>query len=199
MPRKHKKRKKTYTDQEIGDVADIKDVEMREGDEYSSDESSDEEILRVHENRKQRATRITKETVKQLKTEPKCRTICFRYFLFVVVLSVGVAMVVQLYTTYGEYVTDAIFPPRTSSAGLVCANGTITNDYMLKWHAFETAHNETRAGWAKLNATKPKDSLTIAWSNSDTPKLMPTRWKSKKQLEVFLGGDECASILVYSI
>lgn len=195
MPRKNKKRKKKYTDGEI----DAKDIEMEENDEYYSGESSEEEIIRIHENRKQRAKRVTKETVQQLKSEPKCRTICFRYFLFIIVLTVGVAMVVQLYSTYGDYVTDAIFPPRTSSAGVVCANGTLTNDYMMKFHEFKPADNET-GGWAKLNASKPTESVTLAWTNSDTPSLAPTRWKTQKELEVWLStAEECASILVYSI
>lgn len=196
MPRKHKKRKKKYTDEKI---VDPKDIEMQASDEYSDNESSEEEVIKIYENRKQRAKRITKESVQQLKSEPKCRTICFRYFLFVVVLTVGVAMIVQLYSTYGDYVTDAIFPPRTSSAGVVCANGTITNDYMMKYHEFKPADNET-GGWAALNATKPKESVTLAWVNSEVPKLAPTRWKSKKELQVWLStAEECASILVYSI
>ena len=192
MPRKHKKRKKHYTDEE---TVDAKDIEMREGDEYS-DESSEEEVIKIYENRKQRAKRVTKETVQQLKSEPKCRTICFRYFLFIIVLSVGVAMVVQLYSTYGDYVTDAIFPPRTSSAGLVCANGTITNDYMLKWYEFEEAENETGAGWATLNATKPKDYLSMAWAPTV---LVPTRWRNGNQLQVWIPRNECVSVLVYSV
>ena len=111
-------------------------------------------------------------------------------------LSVGVAMVVQLYSTYGDYVTDAIFPPRTSSAGLVCANGTITNDYMLKWYEFEEAENETGAGWATLNATKPKDYLSMAWAPTV---LVPTRWRNGNQLQVWIPRNECVSVLVYSV
>lgn len=195
MPKNKKRKKKRYTDEEI----DAKEIEMEENDEYSS---SEEEIVKVYENRKQRATRITKETVKDIKTNPKCRTVCFRYFLFVVVLSVGVAMVVQLYSTYGDYVTDAIFPPRTSSTGLVCANGTVENDYMLDWHGFTATENKTNTteGWIALNATKPRDFLSLAWTVSTPPTLVPTRWHGDKLLEVWVPKfNECVSVLVYSV
>jgi len=89
MPKTNKKNKrKRYSDEGTNDV------ELQDNDENSLSESSEEEVVKIHENRKQRATRLTKKTVKKIKNEPKCRAICFRYFLFVVVLSVGVAMVV---------------------------------------------------------------------------------------------------------
>ena len=196
MPKKkrHKSRQK-YTDEGGTDDDDIELTE--ENDEYSSEE----EIVRVYENRKQRAQRITKETINQIKKEPKCRTICFRYFLFVVVLTTGIAMIVQLYSTYGEYVTDAIFPPRTSSTGRICQNGSLTNDYMLKWHRFQYEYNES--GWATLNATKPKESLTFAWtetSYSGNPVLVSTKWLSNDQIQVHIPArNECVSLIVYSI
>lgn len=188
-------RKPSRTRQKYTDNASDDDVELtQENDEYSSDE----EIVRIHENRKQKAKRITKETIHQIKTKPHCRTICFRYFLLTVVLTVGVCMILQLYSTYGEYVTDAIFPPRTSSTGLVCQNGSVTNDYMIKWHAFEPLENNT--GWAVLNATKPSDSLSFAWTKAHIPQLMPVHWINKKQVKVLIPAkNECVSLIVYSI
>ena len=93
--------------------------------------------------------------------------------------------------------TDAIFPPRTSSTGLVCANATVTNDYMLKWFGYEAEIDG--GGWATLNATKPKESVSLAWSTSTTPTLVRTRWKSDAQLQVWIPGGECVSVIVYSV
>ena len=52
------------------------------------DEESEEEILRVHESRKQRAERLARETAERVKTQPKFRTMCCRYFLFVLVVGI---------------------------------------------------------------------------------------------------------------
>ena len=93
MPRTKKKYRdrRTYSDE--GD-----DVELQD---RQSDESSEEEITIIHENRKQRAKRAANTVARRVKEEPNCRSVLFRYCLFLVVLSLGVGMVVNLYGTYG--------------------------------------------------------------------------------------------------
>lgn len=175
MPKRSKSRRK-YRDSE---AYTDEDVEMQQ---QSESESSEEEITVIHENRKQRAKRIAKQTVRRVKEEPNCRSLLFRYCLFLVVLSMGVGMVINLYGTYGEYVTDAIFPPRTSSAAIVCSDKeqTMVNDYMVKYHHFEPVYVENTTsttelgGWAYLNATQPKENLLMAWESHYTPPTAKT-------------------------
>lgn len=222
MPRKSKSRRK-YRDSE---AYTDEDVEMQQ---QSQSESSEEEITIIHENRKQRAKRVARQTVKRVKEEPKCRSLLFRYCLFLVVLSMGVGMVVNLYGTYGEYVTDAIFPPRTSSAAIVCSDKkqTMVNDYMVKYHRFEpVVSNETstqEGGWAYMNATQPKENLLMAWESHYVPDSTvsdeeesdnllltfqpPARvdmvdivWDAKNVLRVWIPKqDTCVSFIVWSI
>ena len=219
MPKKSKSRRK-YRDTET--YAD-EDIEMED----PGSESSEEEIQIIHENRKQRARRIAKQTAKRVREEPKCRSVLFRYCLFLVVLSLGVGMVVNLYGTYGEYVTDAIFPPRTSSAAIVCADEkqTMVNDYMVKYDRFEpVASNETstqHGGWAYINATQPKENLLMAWESHYTPSgleaaeegdnllltfqpasvdMVDIVWETKNLLRVWIPKqDKCVSFIVWSI
>lgn len=199
-----RKKKKKYRDSEP------EDVEMEE---HQDSESSEEEITIIHENRKQRARRAARRAVERVKEEPKCRSVLFRYCLFLVVLSLGVGMVVNLYGTYGEYVTDAIFPPRVSSAAVVCAGEPllIKNDYMVQYHHF-AEDNSTGAGWAILNATQPKENLLMAWESSETtddseitesfltPHMVDARWTTKDSLKVWIPGpNNCVSFIVWSI
>lgn len=205
MPSKAKKKKK-YRDTE--DYED--DIELEE---HQDSESSEEEITIIHENRKQRARRVARKAVDRVKEEPKCRSVLFRYCLFLVVLSLGVGMVVNLYGTYGEYVTDAIFPPRVSSAALVCAGEplVVKNDYMVEYHRF-AEDNSTGAGWAILNATQPKENLIMAWESSETtdepsytnsfhtPHMVDARWMTEDSLQVWIPGpNKCVNFIVWSI
>ena len=92
-------KKKKYRDRDRqSEVYADEDIEMED----HQDSSSEEEITIIHENRKQRARRVARRTVQHIKEEPKCRSVLFRYCLFLVVLSLGVGMVVNLYGTYGE-------------------------------------------------------------------------------------------------
>jgi len=206
MPSKAAKKKKKYRDSEAYED----DIEM---DEHQDSESSEEEITIIHENRKQRARRVARRAVDRVKEEPKCRSVLFRYCLFLVVLSLGVGMVVNLYGTYGEYVTDAIFPPRVSSAALVCAGEplVVKNDYMVEYHHF-AEDNSTGAGWAILNATQPKENLLMAWESSETlddseitesfltPHMVDARWKTKDSLQVWIPGpNKCVNFIIWSI
>lgn len=218
MP-KHRQSKK-YRDGE----AYTDDTELRGcGEESDLDSSSEEEITVIHENRKQRAKRVARHVVERVKEEPKCRSVLFRYCLFLVVLSLGVGMVVNLYGTYGEYVTDAIFPPRTSSAGVLCPTEdsiVLSNDYMVTYHHFED-YNETEPatkftgeGWAVLNATKPKESLVMAWTTADptqdgsdvdeppTPlqQMVDIHWQAQNTFKVWMPAqNKCVAFIVWSI
>ena len=132
-------------------------------DEHGLDESSsEEEIMIIHESDKQRIkrkARAVKARVQEAVQKPSFRTICWRYFLFFVVVILGVAMIIQLYSYNGEFLTDQIFPPRVSSGGVACGNGTVTRDYMLGFDKYVKTDNATTEGWLHLNATQPGDSL----------------------------------------
>ena len=199
--------------------------------------SSEEEIVLVHESSRQRAKRRVKEVVQHAREQPRARTICWRWFLFLVVACLGIAMIIQvstfavrrpqtpctpltttfpvlpfvsqLYSSYGEFITDQIFPPRVSSAGRVCGNGTTSKNYMLAFHKYTTVDNATTAGWLHLNATRPQNSLQYAWSapsaigpqeSPQDPRLLAARWKDAECLLVWLPGKEtCASVVVVSV
>ena len=204
---KNKKHKKKSTRKRYAD-----DAETQELEEFES--SSDEEITIIHENRKQRVKRAAKAVAQRVKEEPNCRSVLFRYCLFLIVLSLGVGMVVNLYGTYGEYVTDSIFPPRTSSAARVCVGGdpVIKNDYMVSYDHFDKQNETTGAGgWAFLNATQPTENLLMAWESEwvlseknshskDSPHMVDIVWAAKNVLKVWIPNPEkCVSFIVWSV
>ena len=186
-------------------------------DEHGLDESSsEEEIMIIHESDKQRIkrkARAVKARVQEAVQKPSFRTICWRYFLFFVVVILGVAMIIQLYSSYGEFLTDQIFPPRVSSGGVACGNGTVTRDYMLGFDKYVKTDNATTEGWLHLNATQPGDSLEWAWRVAATPvgpqqhgkphaqvELLDVQWIDKETLQVWLPSEkECARVLVFSV
>ena len=182
-------------------------------DDDAGDSSSEEEIMIIHESDKQRIkrkARAARARVQEAVQKPSFRTLCWRYFLFFVVVILGVAMIIQLYSSYGEFLTDQIFPPRVSSGGVACGNGTVTRDYMLGFDKYVKADNSTTEGWLHLNATRPGDSLEWAWRVGDTPQgqkrqpasldLLDVHWKDKETLEVWLPSQkECARVLVFSV
>lgn len=192
MPKPSRSSKKKFRDRDaFKDNVEMNAEPPESG--YHSD-SSEEEITIIHENRKQKVRRVARETATRVKEEPGCRTIMFRYCLFLIVLSLGVGMIINLYSTYGEYVSDAIFPPRTSSAGRACANGTLTNDYMVSYYTFERVEETT--GWIVLNATQPKENLLLAWGSG----LLPIEWVSKNSFKVWAPTqDACVNFIVWSV
>lgn len=190
--------------------------DSRYADDDAGDSSSEEEIMIVHESDKQRVkrkARAVKARVQEAVQKPSFRTICWRYFLFFVVVILGVAMIIQLYSSYGEFLTDQIFPPRVSSGGVACGNGTVTRNYMLGFDKYVKTDNATTEGWLHLNATRPGDSMEWAWRVAATPvgpqeqgkehaqvELLDARWKDKETLQVWLPGEkECARVLVFSV
>ena len=212
-PRSKKAKKRRYQDED----AALSEHAHRDAhrDAYDGEgSSSEEEIVLVHESNRQKVKRRVKEVVQHARAQPKTRTICWRWFLFIVVACLGVAMIIQLYSSYGEFITDQIFPPRVSSAGLVCGNGTTAKDYMLEFHKYEVTDNTT-AGWLHLNATQPQDSLQYAWTVPQPdagpraehggipprhPQLVEARWKDNECLLVWLPTkNDCASVVVISV
>lgn len=187
------------------------------GDAYADEEadgsSGEEEIVIIHESDKQRIkrkARVAKARVQEAVQKPSFRTMCWRYFLFFVVVILGVAMIIQLYSSYGEFLTDQIFPPRVSSGGVACGNGTVTRNYMLGFDKYVKTDNATTEGWLHLNATQPGDSLEWAWRVGATPQeqgkehaqveLLDVHWKDKETLQVWLPSEkECARVLVFSV
>jgi len=190
------------------------------GGAYAEDDensSSEEEIMIVHESDKQRVKRKARAVKAKLQTaaqKPSFRAWCWRYFLFFVVVVLGVAMIIQLYSSYGEFLTDQIFPPRVSSGGIACGNGTVSRNYMLGFDKYVKTDNGTTEGWLHLNATRPGDSMEWAWRVGTTPQgpqeppgkqhaaveLLDAHWKDKDTLEVWLPSQkECARVLVFSV
>ena len=96
MGKKSRSSKKKYRDRDAySDDVELQQKSDEDDDKYDDDEdfSSEEEITIIHENRKQKAKRIARQTVRRVKEEPNCRSVLFRYCLFLVVLSLGVGMV----------------------------------------------------------------------------------------------------------
>ena len=194
--------------------------EVYADDEASDEQENKEDVLEVHRSKKSRARRLAEKTVEKAATQPGFRTMCCRYTLFLLVVGLGLGMIVQLYSTCkspsfffalpqycnslpfllfhtdGEYVTDAIFPPRISSAGNVCPNGTLTNDYMAQFEKFETLDNKTTLGWMYLNATRPKESLRMAWTKE---KLIESEWQDTYLKIKSDDADACVQFIVWSV
>lgn len=218
MPRHSKSSRNDDLSKSSGRYRDRQDSGYADDD--AGDSSSEEEIMIVHESDKQRVkrkARAVKARVQEAVQKPSFRTICWRYFLFFVVVILGVAMIIQLYSSYGEFLTDQIFPPRVSSGGVACGNGTVTRNYMLGFDKYVKTDNATTEGWLHLNATRPGDSLEWAWRVAATPvgpqgpqespgkqhanvELLDVRWKDEDTLQVWLPGEkECARVLVFSV
>ena len=161
------------------------------------DSSSDEDIeLHTLHKAETRSGRVRRR-IQRVAEEPKLRSVLWRWFLFVVIMALMVAMLVQLYSSYGEFITDQIFPPRVSSGAIVCPNGTVTSDYQLSFHKVEWTDED--GGWMVLNATKPKDSLEFALLE-DASALAQTRWEDDNTLLVWTTNTSaCAKILVFSV
>lgn len=161
--------------------------------------SSDEDIELHTVNTSQKKSTRMRRRIKKAAEEPKLRSVCWRWFLFVVIMGLMIAMLIQLYSSYGEFITDQIFPPRVSSGGVVCPNGTVTSDYQLEFDGFEFAPEKKDGGWMRLNATKPQDSLEFAML-TDASGLTPTRWMGPNALFVWTpSSNVCAKVLVFSV
>lgn len=192
-----------YTDQ-----ADDSD-EAVDPEELDADEEDEEDIVHVRDPRRSnKMHRRFRQRVRETAAKPSARALCWRYFLFLVVCAVSIAMIVQLYSSYGAALTSSLFPPRVSSAGKVCSDGKVSKDYQLQWTRFEVVDNTTSHGWAHLNATRPKDALQWAWrdANDDQtlPQLTAVRWKDKHTLNVWLEPSApeavaCANVVVFSV
>lgn len=163
--------------------------------------SSSEEDIELHEvgTAHKRSGRIHRR-IKKIQDEPKLRSVCWRWFLFIVITGLMVTMLVQLYSSYGEFITDQIFPPRISSGGVVCPNGTVVGDYQLAFDGYENVDDESDSAlWIRLNATKPKESLELAWVE-DAHLILPTRWRGDDTLLVWAPRESvCAKVLVFSM
>lgn len=204
---RRKKGSRRYRDNADHDSEAYTDTPADDKDGNSEDSDEEEiEILHVRESAKQRLRR----DLRQAAAKPSTRTLCWRWFLFLVVVSIGIAMIVNLYASYGEFLTDQLFPPRPSSGGQVCSNGTLTKDYQLGWTKFEPRDNTSaHVGWAHLNATRPKDALQWAWQvtepdSNSPPQLTNVRWKNKNTLLVWLQSQTpnrvaCANVVVLSM
>ena len=95
MPSKGAKKKKRYRDSEGYDD----DIELES---YTKTQSRAMRKLPLYTKTENSGLgELPGEAVDRVKEEPKCRSVLFRYCLFLVVLSLGVGMVVNLYGTYG--------------------------------------------------------------------------------------------------
>lgn len=69
---------------------------------YADDEESgsqDEDVVEVHHRKKSKVRRLAEKTVERAASQPKFRTLCCRYTLFLLVVGLGLGMIVQLYST----------------------------------------------------------------------------------------------------
>ena len=103
---RRKKGSRRYRDNADHDSEAYTDTPADDKDENSEDSDEEEiEILHVRESAKQRLRR----DLRQAAAKPSTRTLCWRWFLFLVVVSIGIAMIVNLYASYGEFLTDQLF------------------------------------------------------------------------------------------
>lgn len=162
--------------------------------------SSDEEIELHSVNKTQKKRGRMRRRIRNAAEEPKLRSVCWRWFLFIVIMGLMITMLVQLYSSYGEFITDQIFPPRVSSGGLVCPNGTVTSDYQLEFGRFEsTTEDNNDSGWMWLNVTKPKDTLEFALL-ADASAPTATRWADDDTLLVWSpNANACVKVLIFSV
>ena len=211
MPSSKKKSRRTkrakYRDNGEPDYQDAEE-------EQPASSSSEEEIVQIFETRQDRAHRVRRKiqgAMKETVEQPKTRRVCVRYCLFLLVAGLGVGMLIQLYASYGEFLSDQIFPPRVSSAARVCGDGTMARGYQIGFQKFEVVDNATASGWLHLNATRPKDSLEWGWyhtaPNPEQPEHAPretravdVHWKNKKTLLAWLPNQAgCLDVVVISI
>ena len=73
--------------------------EVYADDEESDENESQEDVLEVHRSKKSRARRLAEKTVEKATKQPRFRTMCCRYTLFLLVVGLGLGMIVQLYST----------------------------------------------------------------------------------------------------
>ena len=137
---------KAYRDAEIAAESDVSD--------------DDAAVVPTRSSRVQRVrSALTKET--------SSRVQCWRYLLFGITCCLAVALCINLWASYGDFLEDSIWPPRVSSAGTSCADGTVKNAYQMSFDAYEVVHNDTTAGWMRLNATKPLSNVLWAYDAGD--------------------------------
>lgn len=202
MPRNKQKRR--YKDTEHGGYKD---------DNGSSSEEEDIQIIPTTGSKSQQTRRgaETKETSTRVK--------CWRYLLLAITCSLAIALCVNLWASWGDWVQDSIWPPRVAAAGVVCGNGTVGEGaYQVAFHKFEVVHNESTAGWVHLNATKPPTSVLWAYDSCDdveeheigegdhashashaNPQLLDVHWRGDDRLLVWLPKKEdCATVMVFS-
>lgn len=147
--------------------------------------------------------------------ETSFRVQCWRYLLFGITCCLAVALCINLWASYGDFLEDSIWPPRVSSAGSSCGDGTVKNAYQMSFDAYEVVHNDTTAGWMRLNATKPPSSVLWAYDaglaekEEEEPQeepqeprsltLFDARWDGDGQLLVWLPSKKhCATVMIFS-
>lgn len=213
--RKKSRRGKRYRDDGESNYQD--DAADADEEEQPASSSSEEEIVQIFDTRQDRARRVRRKiqgAVQDTVEQPKTRRVCVRYCLFLLVVGLGVGMLIQLYASYGEFLSDQIFPPRVSSAAAtVCGDGTMARGYQIGFQKFEPAHNASASGWLHLNATQPKDSVEWGWYHApaapdpEQPNHVPrdtqavdVRWKNKDTLLAWLPEKAgCLDVVVISL
>lgn len=213
--RKKSRRAKRYRDNGEDNYRD--DAAAADQEEEPASSSSEEEVVQIFETRQDRAQRVRRKiqgAVQDTVEQPKARRVCVRYCLFLLVAGLGVGMLVQLYASYGEFLSDQIFPPRVSSAAAtVCGDGTMARGYQIGFQKFEVVNNASASGWLHLNATQPKDSVEWGWYHAavapdpEQPQRAPrdtqavdVRWKNKETLLAWLPDKSgCLDVVVISL
>ena len=186
-----------------------RDAEAAEDSDISDDDTT---VVPTRSSRAQRArSALTKET--------SFRVQCWRYLLCGITCCLAVALCINLWASYGDFLEDSIWPPRVSSAGTSCGDGTVKNAYQMSFDAYEVVHNDTTAGWVRLNATKPPSNVLWAYDaglaeeeeeepqeeSQEEPQeprslaLLDARWDGDDQLLVWLPSKKhCATVMIFS-
>ena len=89
--------------------------EVYADDEESDENETQEDVLEVHRSKKSRARRLAEKTAERAATQPRFRTMCCRYTLFLLVVGLGLGMIVQLYSTCKSHSFFSALPQHTAT------------------------------------------------------------------------------------
>lgn len=210
---------KRYKDAETGAYTD------NISDRSDTDDDVDDKNVAVAPSRLSRSSRHGTRGARENKTP--FRVQMWRYLLFAITCCLAVALCINLWASYGDFLEDSIWPPRVSSAGTACVDaeaeatsGTVRDAYQMSFDAFLVVNNETKAGWMRLNATKPPTSVLWAYDagsadalegeqegevadlpqNPHNPTFLDARWWGPEdQLYVWVPNkSRCATVIVFS-
>ena len=100
------------------------------------------------------------------------------------------ALLIQLWSSYGEYVSRRVFPPKVSAGGTLCKNETTSNTYLTSFHRYIEDSKRLH-----FNISKPEHPLALVWEEGHLDTSF--RWESDVCASVET--DDCFTFLLYSM